>query len=299
MPNKIRTKAATKPSPASWSIEKTDDTVHRMTIDMGVGGTSRYLYLLADLHWDHSKTKQQALAATLKEAKDLGAPVMLVGDTFCAMQGKFDKRSSADAIRPEHATSDYYDKICRDAGAWFKPYASSIAMVSYGNHETEILKKHQTDLVQKFHHELRDHKSPAVVGGYQGFIVLRFRWLERLAVCRTLCYHHGYGGGGEVTRGLIDHSRTRGQYNADIFVSGHIHRLNSEFNVITSATQNGKLEQRKQMFLRCSTFKDDSQDPWHIGGGRAARPIGGWRIEFQTIRPNELRDVKMIPTPTE
>jgi hypothetical protein len=46
----------------------------------------------------------------------------------------------------------------------------------------------------------------------------------------TLHWHHGYGGW-KITAGLIDNSRTRGMYLADI-LSGHVHRRNSDENVV-------------------------------------------------------------------
>jgi hypothetical protein len=103
---------------------------------------------------------------------------------------------------------------------------------------------------------------------------------------KTLHYHHGYGGGGEVTRGMIDNSRTRGQYSADIYISGHIHRRNSDENVMISVNNYGRVVQKEQVFLRAGTYKREEigGSGYHIEKGRSARPVGGWWLDFEISR---------------
>jgi hypothetical protein len=45
----------------------------------------------------------------------------------------------------------------------------------------------------------------------------------------------------------------------------------------------GKLWKQKQLFIRCSTYKDEL-DGWHAEKGRAARPLGGWILQFNCRR---------------
>ena len=112
-----------------------------------------------------------------------------------------------------------------------------------------------------------------------GFILIKSR--KRNSVdTRRLFYQHGYGGGGEITRGLIDHSRTRSQWDADIYVSGHIHRRNIDENIMVRCSSRGNVTQEQQLFIRCGSYKDETHDAWHISKGRGARPVGGWYINF-------------------
>jgi hypothetical protein len=128
-------------------------------------------------------------------------------------------------------------------------------------------------------------------GGYWGYVRFRIIYANR-PIIKDLFWHHGYGGGGEVTRGLMDNSRTRGQYLADIYCSGHIHRLNVDENSLTTLNQQGDIQVREQIFLRSSTYKDETEDDlYHTSRGRAARPLGGWWLNFQVQSHNDRADL--------
>ena len=43
--------------------------------------------LLSDIHWDNPKCDRELLKRHLDQAKEIGADVLLNGDTFCLMQG--------------------------------------------------------------------------------------------------------------------------------------------------------------------------------------------------------------------
>ena len=285
-----------------WTIQPTDTNAWRLDLGMPGSGTSRRILLLSDIHWDNAHCELGMLKETLEEAKKENCPIFSFGDLFCAMQGKWDPRSSQDALREEHRGGNYLDLLVGTAFDWFKPYAAQLALISPGNHETAILKRHQVDLTQQLVTLLRREGSPAIAGTYWGFVVAQCLLGGRHSDNVKLHYHHGYGGGGEVTRGLIDHSRTRGMYDADVFVSGHIHRRNVEENILTRVTARGKIHQQTQLFLRCSAWKDESNSGWHVEKGRAARPIGGWWLELTTIKKHTVRSnsysvtIRALPT---
>lgn len=285
-----------------WSIDRSDTHCHKLTINHGAIGTVRRVLLLADLHWDSAHCLRDELAATLAQAKATGSPVLMFGDIFDAMQGKWDPRASADTLRPEHRCGNYLDSLVDTAAEWFTPYADVIALMSYGNHETSVKKRHEVDLLQRLVGLLRSNGSRVVCAPYWGYVMARhlFAASAKHVTLTRLLYHHGYGGGGEVTRGMIDHSRTQRQYEADIYVSGHIHRRNVDENIMIRLTSHGNVEQNRQLFLRCGAWKDESGDGWHTEKGRAARPHGGWWLEFQSTRKNDSRtsevSFRAIPT---
>lgn len=285
--------------PAGWFIARTDRNAHRLELPFS-GSTTWRILLLADLHWDNAHCDLNLLRSHLEQAKAGGWPVMVFGDLFCAMQGRWDPRASRDALREEHRDGSYLDLLVKTAVEWFKPYAGSLALISPGNHETSIAKRHEVNLTERLVSGLNLCGGKVELGTYWGFVNLACK-RQAQVVTRTLHYHHGFGGGGPISRGLIDHSRTRSDYDADIYVSGHIHRRNCDENVSTRLTSQGRVVLREQLFLRCSTYKqEDTGSGWHVEQGRAARPLGGWWLELAGDRRNQHKtlnvNIKAVPT---
>lgn len=269
---------------AEWSVRKTDDKVYR--IDYKFKKWSQEipgLLCLTDLHWDSQQCDRVTLKAHLDMALEEKIPVIIGGDLFDVMQGRYDPRASQESLRPEHRGGRYFDSVVSTAVEWFAPYKDILAVVAPGNHETSISKRHDTNLISRFLEGIKAKGSPVQEGGYWGFVNLNFSDSNKHSKTLTLHYHHGYGGGGEITRGLIDNSRTRSMYAADIFISGHVHRRNADENVMLYADSFGRLRKQTQLFLRCGAYKDEL-DGWHAEKGRAARPIGGWLINFRVVR---------------
>tara|TARA_R110000868_G_scaffold39869_4_gene138422 strand:+ start:3031 stop:3873 length:843 start_codon:yes stop_codon:yes gene_type:complete len=257
-----------------WTIKELSRQVHVIEWNVDKPSEECTLLLMSDEHWDNKECDRDLLRRHHEEAVKKGAPILKFGDTFCAMQGKWDKRADMNQLRPEHHTNKYLDSLVNTATEWYKPYKDNIALITPGNHEQSILDRHETDLIDR----LTSHLGIAK-GDYWGYVLLRLKSRERTQT-HVLHYHHGYGGGGEVTRGMIDNNRTRGQYDADLFYSGHIHRRNYDENVITTVTAQGRLTQRTQRFLRGSTYKNETRG-WHASGGRAGRPLGGWWVTIK------------------
>jgi hypothetical protein len=73
-----------------------------------------------------------------------------VGDIFDAMGGKWDPRHSKGEVREDYALApDYLDAIVRDAAKFYAPYAKHLVTIGRGNHEQSILKRHETDLIER------------------------------------------------------------------------------------------------------------------------------------------------------
>ena len=273
----------------AWTIERRSSTSADIVFD-ATGKIQRLTALLiSDEHADNAHSDLDLIRKHHQEAVDIGAPILKFGDIFCAMEGKWDKRASDSALRVEMRGGNYLDRLVTFHEELYRPYAANIAVLSDGNHETSILRHHQTDLLERLTGSLRRDKSPALHLPFAGFVRFRFEDASKHAISKTLHYHHGYGGGGEVTRGLIDQSRTRGQYVADVYYSGHIHRRNSDENVITSLDQFGSPVESQQRFLRGGTYKRETHDGngYHIEKGRAGRPVGGWWLHFDMSRTSK------------
>jgi hypothetical protein len=127
--------------------------------------------LMSDLHWDNPKCDRDRLKRDLDYAVREGLDIYLNGDTFCAMQGRYDGRRMKSDIREEHNTSTYLDDLVGTGIEWFLPYKDHIRLVGYGNHETSILKNCETDILGRWVEGLNSYGAEIVLGGYGGWIV--------------------------------------------------------------------------------------------------------------------------------
>lgn len=241
--------------------------------------------ILSDLHWDNPKCDRVMLKRHLDYCLDNLIPVMIVGDLFCLMQGKGDRRGNKSDILTEHNNARYLDSVVETAVEWFSPYAHIITVIGYGNHETAIIKHQETDLLQRFV-DLMNYKNKANIftGGYGGWMVLRKEIKTNTSITKTLKYFHGSGGGGIVTKGAINLTRALETYeNMDIFVMGHIHENASRNDVRDAVQYNpGKRSYeliQKQIHLAITgTYKEEYVDGfggWHVERGAPIKPLGG------------------------
>jgi UDP-2,3-diacylglucosamine pyrophosphatase LpxH len=253
------------------------------TLELGREETR--LAILSDLHWDNPKCDRDMLKRHLDYCLKESIPVMVVGDLFCLMQGKGDRRGNKSDIRPEHNNAKYLDSVVETAVEWFSPYASILTVIGYGNHETAIIKYQETDLLQRFVDLMNyKNKSNIFTGGYGGWLVIKKNIRTNTSMSKTLKYFHGSGGGGIVTKGAINLTRALETYeNMDVFVMGHIHE-NSSRNDVRDALQynTGKhtyeLIQKQIHLAITGTYKEEYVDGfggWHVERGAPIKPLGG------------------------
>jgi UDP-2,3-diacylglucosamine pyrophosphatase LpxH len=264
-------------------MELTKVTRNLHTLELGREETR--LAILSDLHWDNPKCDRDMLKRHLDYCLKESIPVMVVGDLFCLMQGKGDRRGNKSDIRPEHNNAKYLDSIVETAVEWFSPYASILTVIGYGNHETAIIKYQETDLLQRFVDLMNyKNKSNIFTGGYGGWLVIKKNIRTNTSMSKTLKYFHGSGGGGIVTKGAINLTRALETYeNMDVFVMGHIHE-NSSRNDVRDALQynTGKhtyeLIQKQIHLAITGTYKEEYMDGfggWHVERGAPIKPLGG------------------------
>jgi hypothetical protein len=242
----------------------------------------RYLSLLiSDIHFDNPKCRRDILKNHWETAVERGAKIRINGDFFCIMQGKFDKRASKDQLRPEHVGPNYFDLVVDEAIEWFKPFAHHIEWISYGNHETSVMKRNEIDVLKRFVDGINSKTGSSIkLGGYGGwecFSVTQGGHSSKF----NLKYMHGFGGGGPVTKGTIQHSRMQTMVNnADVIWMGHVHELYIMASVKESANFGKSLHIRHNVSwdIRTPTYKDefiDGSHGWHIERGAPPKIIGG------------------------
>lgn len=259
------------------------------------------LLLTSDWHWDNPKCDRGLMKEHFDEAKRLNAGIISVGDQFCAMQGRYDPRRARQGIRPEHDTKHYLDSFVDTMAEWLDPYKDHLQFVCDGNHELSIQRNCETDILGRVVDELRSNGSNVQRGAISGWIKLAFKYGKRKQdiVSKLAAYHHGHGGGGEVTKGTIQTARRaayRGQ--ADIVLSGHIHEAWILYLMQERATTEGATGLQPQVHVSIPTYKDEYDvlnSGYHMLNGRPPKPTGSVLMECRIKRnkATERRDVQM------
>jgi len=251
-----KTKKNNAPSPMpTFEIRRTDIEVMELRL-WNWKPEVRFVFM-SDVHLDSVWFDEQSFKEDVQRARDLGAFVIVAGDVFDAMQGKYDPRRTYDEILPELQGADYYDRLVDRAEELFAPIAENLILLGYGNHETAVREKAGTDLLQRLADRLRTkHGSRVEVGGYDGYVVASFMEDNRKRVLAksTIYYHHGATGGAPVSFGAIEQHRQR-DIMANIVLNGHNHRDLIKPDVMEFVTTRGTRIMQQRYFLRTPGYK--------------------------------------------
>lgn len=226
---------------------------------------------VGDLHLDNPKADRVGLKRVLDKAVADEAAIYILGDVFDAMQGRGDSRASKVDFSAKYAgREDYVMAMVEDVTEQLAPYARNIVLILTGNHESSVAKHYGVHLSQLLAYELRKLGSPAVTPGYQTYAALGFSWgksAEKLNAVVPFWLTHGSGGGGPVTRGVIQAQRRAVTYpDARFVVSGHVH--NSYF----VAHEQHRLTPGLKPF-------DTEQEHYVVGAWKNEHGSGGWWVE--------------------
>lgn len=247
-------------------------------------GWEQWVLLRSDAHHDNTNCNRKLEKQHLDKAAERGALICDFGDLFCAMQGKYDPRSSMDDIRPEDVGADYLDRIVRHAAEDYAAYKDNWLVIGTGNHETNIRNRHGTDISNNLVYQLRSIGSNVRLGGYGGWVRFLFHIHKTKRSSINLKYHHGSGGGGEVTKGVIQTNRQAVyQPDANIIVNGHTHDGWYFPLARERLSEKGHVGRDILHFVRVPGYKDSygsgaagwDNEKWH-----APKPLGCAWIRF-------------------
>jgi len=254
-----------------------------------------WVLLRGDAHWDNPDSNRHLMRNHLELAKRRNAAVIDIGDLFCAMQGKYDRRSNKDKVLPEHQKGQYLDRLVDTAVKWHEPYAHLWVGQYFGNHETSILAHHETCLMTRFAEGLRQRTGAVFpLVGYSGFI--RFLFQGQKSETVNLWAIHGYGGGGPVTKDMIQRARQQQYVDADIYVSGHTHDQFTTPDMRISLSAHGKVSVRRTTYIKLPSYKDEykiGKGGYHVEKGRPPKPIGAMWLRFWQSH-NKKADTRRI-----
>ena len=271
----------------SWTIERIKPAVSMMRIDMNRNSSwEQWGLLSSDRHFDNPMSKRSMQRRHLDMARERDAFILDFGDLFCAMQGKYDKRSSKRDVLPENQREDYLDSLVDSGEKFFGEYSNLFAELGMGNHETSILDRHETNLTERLVKRLKKHGSKAILGGYRGWIILSFKDTKQSNFQQSLnlYYTHGSNSNAPVTKGIIKTNRRSVWLpDANIIVSGHIHEAWLFPIPRSRITDHGNEYMDKQVHIQLPTYKDEffgASTNSHHKQERPPKPLGAWWLRF-------------------
>ena len=270
-----------------WTIERAGPVCARVKIPYRKAADwEQWVLVSSDEHFDNPHSDRELHKLHLDQAKERGAIVCKFGDFFDAMQGKSDRRSSKRDLRQDLAESrSYLNQLVEESAAFLEPYSANLALISEGNHETSVDNKIEYNLLDGLLYALSHRGGEHIIrGGYRGWIKFHFHAGDGGRMTKNAYYLHGSGGGGPVTKGVIQTNR-RAVYlsNADYVFSGHIHEQWYMPIERVKLLENGREVQITQHHLQLPTYKQEFIEQgsgWHHETGKPPKPLGAWWIRF-------------------
>jgi predicted phosphodiesterase len=272
-------------------VEKTSGNVLTVRFKDVAAGWEQKILLTSDRHHDSVHCDRSLEKKHRDQAMEDNALIVDVGDLFDAMQGKFDPRRSYENLRPEYKTQSYLDDIVTDAAKFYAPYAKRWLVVGRGNHDQTVLKNCGTDLISNLVYRMNAEGGACVqAGGYGGWVRFLFHVNKTKRMSLNLKYYHVSGGGGPVTRGVIQTNRQAVYLpDADIVVNGHTHDAWTLAVTRERLTGGGRITKDNLWFVRTPPYAEDYGDGsggWHVERGAPPKPKGcGWvRLYYEDER---------------
>lgn len=267
-----------------FEVKKCNDVIDIHVQGKASRGWEQWVLISSDRHWDNPKSNRALQKRHLELAKERNAIIIDNGDMFCLMQGKYDPRKNKSSIRPEHNVNNYLDAVINDGVSYFAPYADQMAVCVVGNHEASVSSRAETDITQRFVDGLRASSPNCNVqnGGIRGYLRFKF-FVGHERYTYIVDYHHGYGGGGPVTKNVIQANRRAVYSNADIVIGGHVHEGWTFPITKQDVTQAGKVIHRSQWHLQIPSYKnhyDKGKPNWENVKGFSPKPIGCMWLRF-------------------
>jgi len=271
----------------SFSIIEHSRNIHEIKIPTArKKDWEQWIMLSSDRHHDNKHCLQDLELQHLKEAREKKAIIIDNGDLHCAMQGKFDKRSTLNDLRDEYKGANYLDLLVDEASKFYTPFAENFAIMGRGNHEASIYDRHGTDLTARTADKISATSGHRVfTSGYTGFVVFRFLRADGDIVDSATLWHcHGYGGGGPVTKDIVQTARQAVyQPDADIILSGHTHDRFIFPITRMRISQSCKIMKTEQLHIKAPSYKDEYGDGfggWAVGKGHPPKPAGCVWLRF-------------------
>jgi hypothetical protein len=286
-----------------WSVDPIQkgvaSKVTTIRVELPEPGAVWECLVRSDAHHDNAHCNVKMEKAHLDYIQGVGGAYVDLGDQFCGMQGKHDKRADKGHLKPNLERNDYVNALVEDLADFYLPYAKSCALLTQGNHESKFLKHEGVDLPRLLHEQLKGEGSPAHYGGhYQGWVVFQFSFNKTKRKSFTLNYTHGSGTGGQVTGGMIAaHRILASTAVADIYASGHTHDHWHRIFAQEALDHKWQPYIKRVHVIKVGGYKDEysAGSGWVQEKGIAPKPMGAWLLRFwQTGGNQPTVDMKVV-----
>lgn len=270
-------------------FEKTSKNVHVCTHVYASLSEPIQLLPMSDVHFDSKHCNRVLLKQHLDKALKEGRRVSIYGDWFDIMGTKRDPRSSTNEVRHDYLQSgrSYLDLVVEDSYEFLKGYLPILDFISYGNHETAIVRHQETDPLDRLIFLLNQAGGKTVAkGAYWGFQVIRTRYATSRKVRYLLAYHHGYGGNAPRSKGMLKSQLDNRRYpDANLIVSGHTHqKWHDPSNISYRVDIKGHLKRFYSDTLVLGTYKQKADDDlgmgWEDEKGFEPASVGTWEVDI-------------------
>lgn len=213
--------------------------------------------LVSDLHLDNKKCDREFIKRIFDEAVKVNGTILILGDCFDAMGGKFDKRTHKGDIKPEYQEDDYYNRIAADVADFLIPYVDNIGFISLGNHETAVTKRHEHSLLESLKLQVfyKSQKKLTILNEYDGWVWFKFRMSQTKRCSFRMWFTHGAKGNAIMSYGILNTKRRQAVIDADIYVSGHLHSAWSKPLVKEVLNGSGFIDYKECIHLQLGTAK--------------------------------------------
>ncbi len=257
-----------------------------------VDARQMWMLQISDVHYDSTKCDRELLTRHLKQAEERNAFVMINGDFFDVMQGKYDPRRTYDNIRPEYKGGNYLDLVVNDAVEYLSKFNLTY-FIAEGNHESNIRERQGTDLIDRLVMGVKMNGGDIERGLYKGWIVYSLTGGGN-GVKYTQHYHHGYGGNAPRSKGVLKVDLNMKAYpDADLLTRGHDHNKWSMPQTVERLRGKGmKMYRVKQRVdnLQTGSYKKLGDAGWAVEKGFQEPVLGGWWVYlsvYQAPRPKD------------
>jgi UDP-2,3-diacylglucosamine pyrophosphatase LpxH len=259
-------------------------------------GQSVPLFFCSDIHLDSIHCDRKLFKSHLEEITKANGKAFIFGDLMDVMGSFGDRRLQREDVDPIFISKgrSYLDAVVDHAIEFLRPYAKNIALISRGNHESAIMKYHNTDVILRIVTAL--NMLPGVdikMGGYKGWICFSFYRNNKTESCGSywMHYHHGFGGSAPRTKGVLAIDTEVARYpKARMLVRGHTHqKWYYSSKMREQITERGRVFSDCVFYIQMGSYKDSvvgETDGWEVEKNFEPTKMGGWFVDFE-VKTND------------
>lgn len=259
---------------------------------------------MSDVHFDSIHCNRELFKEHLDYIKEKNGIIMIHGDLFDVMGTFRDPRSKPNDLRPEYIVpgKGYLDLIVEDAYNFLRPYKKNLLLITEGNHETNITRRHDVNIIDRLCFALRNDGGVTKKGGYSGYVnILLTRAGSQAKSSLKYYYHHGKGGNAHRSKGVL-YSQLDAMKNpdADIIVSGHDHNaIHDPSNVseyLCTMSKKYTIKHKQKSWIKLGSYKRNEKTAgvggYEVEKGYLPKTVGGYIIELSIKRTKEQQSIK-------